>query len=512
MTDLDFLCESLVSVRAGEGEAISCSLPEILELLGQGADLDFPNLQPHQQHAWHAFLVQLAALALDEAGDPALERSAEDWRGLLLRLAGGEATAFRLVCDDPSKPAFFQPPVPEGSFAALKNSAATPEALDLLVTAKNHDIKSERIAAAPAELFLFALVTLQTMEGFMGRGNYGIARMNGGFASRPCFAVVAPTDAANRFRRDVQLLLAGLEPSREGLGFAAAGGHRLLWLLPWTGRDSLALSSLHPFFLEICRRVRLLADAKGRIEVRFVASEAPRVDAKERKGVLGDLWTPIKIADQAALTVGEAGFNYRLLTSLLFTPDDWEPAAAAALPAGGRAEVLAQVLVRGQGKTAGFHERRVPIPPRRLHRKDARDAAGALAKTRRVLVAEVQKKVLRPAICALLQGAPEDLKFNDPGARPHVDRLDAEVDRIFFEELFRDLEEDDLHVRDRRWQKTLRKLAEAIFEGAVDAVPIPDARRYRAIAAGERLLNGGLRKVLPAAYAETSNLEESLPA
>ena len=59
----------------------------------------------------------------------------------------------------------------------------------MLVTAKNHDLKSSIAAQANVDDWIFALVTLQTMEGFGGVGNYGIARMNSGFGNRPAFSL-----------------------------------------------------------------------------------------------------------------------------------------------------------------------------------------------------------------------------------------------------------------------------------------------------------------------------------
>jgi CRISPR system Cascade subunit CasA len=62
----------------------------------------------------------------------------------------------------------------------------------MLVTAKNHDVKAARLTEAGIDDWLFALVTLQTMEGIGGRNNYGVSRMNGGFANRPGFSIAPP--------------------------------------------------------------------------------------------------------------------------------------------------------------------------------------------------------------------------------------------------------------------------------------------------------------------------------
>ena len=48
----------------------------------------------------------------------------------------------------PARPALLQPAIPSGVLAELKNFIATPDALDMLVTAKNHDLKQAVMAAA----------------------------------------------------------------------------------------------------------------------------------------------------------------------------------------------------------------------------------------------------------------------------------------------------------------------------------------------------------------------------
>ena len=69
----------------------------------------------------------------------------------------------------PDRPALLQPPIPDG-LATLKNSIATPDALDMLVASRNHDLKGAVMARALPDDWLFALVSLQTMEGFLGAG------------------------------------------------------------------------------------------------------------------------------------------------------------------------------------------------------------------------------------------------------------------------------------------------------------------------------------------------------
>ena len=192
----------MIGWRDGNGTGYRGSLFGAFAALARGEAWSFPALRPHQASPWHAFTVQVAALALIRAGRDDLPGDEGAWRNLLIALTpdqpGGEA--WELVVDDWSKPALLQPPVvAAGNRAEYKSPLPTPDALDMLVTAKNHDVKQERIAEASDEDWLFALVTLQTTEGFLGAGNYGISRMNGGFASRMSLGV-RPTPRAPRPR------------------------------------------------------------------------------------------------------------------------------------------------------------------------------------------------------------------------------------------------------------------------------------------------------------------------
>ena len=115
----DLLTDPLIHVRA-QGSTLAMSLPEVLEMLGGDGEISFPHLRPHQKHAGHAFLVQLAALALHTSykGNPA--QPSGRWTELLTELAEGNRCAWRLVVEDLSEPAFMQPPVPEGKLEEWK--------------------------------------------------------------------------------------------------------------------------------------------------------------------------------------------------------------------------------------------------------------------------------------------------------------------------------------------------------------------------------------------------------
>ncbi len=259
------LDEPLIGVRlAANGSRTRLSLPALFVALAEDRVRDFPALRPHQRHPWHAFLVQLAAMALHQAGQATTFADEVGWKAALLALTPDDAdgAAWCLVTP-PARPALMQAPVSEGKLTAWKNRLQAPDELDMLVTSKNHDLKAARMKRYAPEDWLLALVSLQTQEGFLGAGNYGISRMNGGFASRPALGAVPVGGWGRRWARDTSRLLDRRGYIVKHMGLSEEGGIGLVWLRPWNGIESLAFSALDPFYIEICRRVRLVETPDG---------------------------------------------------------------------------------------------------------------------------------------------------------------------------------------------------------------------------------------------------------
>lgn len=496
----NLLTEPLISVRLGDGTVERSDLPGVLTRLSGNGIGAFTALAAHQRQSWYCLLVQLSALALHRAGISEPPGDAGAWRTLLQALTpdGGDAP-WCLVADDPALPAFLQPPVRAGGLAAFKNRIDTPDGLDILVTAKDHDVKLARIVAPRPEHWLYALVNLQTMQGFLGRGNYGIVRMNGGFASRPRVGRAPSVDWAARYRRD----LAVLRDGRAGVltrhdAFAAEGGLALLWLEPWDAEEALPLGRLDPWCVEVCRRVRLVGEG-GRIQARTRPSNTPRVVAPALGGNVGDPWIPLD-EKGCALTVSGSGFDYRLMTRLL--GDLGERAALAQCPhpddPGGEVLLCAEVLVRGQGKTDGLHERVVAVPAAARSFFDEEPALVGEFATRQVKDAgDMRLKVLKPALLCLLQGGPDDIDFKDRRADPWLERFDRLVDDAFFPALWQALEDG----RAQPWRRTLGDLGRQVLLAAEGGAPIQAARVERAVARAERLYGIRLHKLFGALHA-----------
>jgi CRISPR system Cascade subunit CasA len=488
--------DRLVRSRTSDGAYHADTLPGLLARLGGDDVVSFPVLQPHQSHAWFAFLVQLAGIALHRARekDPALTE--KEWAERLLALTDGAPEPWSLVVPALERPAFLQPSVPERTLDGFKNRIQHPDALDVLVTAKLHDVKGARIAEPEPEHWIFALVSLQTMQGFSGRDNYGIVRMNGGFGNRPCVAYAPSLSWGPRFRRDVAILLAQRPDLIVAYRYADRGGVALQWLEPWDGRTSIPLGECDPFFIEICRRVRLEREGPDRVIARIAPSKAKRTAVSVDNGDTGDPWTPLKLKDQAALTLDGSGFSYRRLHRLLFG-NEFRLGAAGRVRSDDPEHLLliARAMVRGQGKTEGLHERVIVLPGHirsRLADPDAFERLARVAEHNIQLVARVDREILNPALCVLLQGGPDRARLDDERARRWRERFDAAVDAEFFPHLWSAVE--DPEAAENRWVRLLYGLARTQLEEAIRSAPIPDARRYRAIAAAERVFEGAFHK------------------
>ena len=484
--------------RVGDGATVHATLPALFVAMAADEVRDFPALRPHQRHPWHAFLTQLAAIALHHAGRAEPFETADDWRAALLALTPDDADGAAWCLVSPAdRPALLQAPVPGGRIDDWKSLYRAADELDMLVTSKNHDLKGSRALHAEPDAWLFALVSLQTQEGFLGAGNYGISRMNGGFASRPGVGVAPIAAWGRRWLRD----LASLGKHRDGLvdlhGLQAQGGHALLWLPAWDGTDSLSFSALDPFYIEICRRIRLRAGGTGLIAC-SAGTKAARVAAKELSGVTGDPWTPIDVAAGKALTITGDGFHYRLVHELLFggkyAPGIAQDMAASPV-AGERIELLARGVARGQGKTEGFHERRVPVSPkvRGLLASGQRDRLAQISQQRIAAIGGM-RKVLWLALVTLFSNGQADGNDSEHNKASRFSQpFEQAEDARFFADLTEEIEADDPAANRLHWLIGLAERAEALLRHAFEAGPRSGMQRYRAQAAALSRFHGSLR-------------------
>ena len=492
-------------------KSTEASLPEVYVALLADKVEAFPALRPHQRHAWHAFLVQLGTMALHRAGLDEPPTDEEEWHRVIRALTANdypEDEPWQLVVGDVTKPAFMQPPASAaGKQAEYKSQVDTPDELDMLVTSKNHDLKSAVAMTPSADDWLFSLVTLQTMEGFGGAGNYGISRMNGGLGSRPTFTLSPSTRVGAHVRRDMTTLL----QRRPGLledYLMACQGIGLLWTVAWDGTapEALSFAELEPLYIEVCRRIRLLHDSNGRIYALRASSKAARIESKASNGLTGDPWTLVDKRDKKghkSLTLPAGGFTYKRITDYLNSADWGLPILFAPTSAEGHS-LVARAMVRGQGKTEGYHERIIPLRPgvvggAMLRRNNAGRGLDVIAKERVDDLGKVQRILSHAIQVFIARGdsgkvSPEHRNL----ARPWLNRLDEAIDADFFEDLQDEVEAEQSRgngkeVRDDWRREKVFPMARNFLSDAEDSLPCPAIYRYRARVNAESLFEGRLR-------------------
>ena len=525
----NLLTDAMLTVREPGGRERGLSLPGVLSAIQKDEVAAFSHLQPHQAHPWHAFLCQLAAMCLlgsDLPEPQGLEphrllgaNSEDEWREMLRGLAPGfsDDEPWRLVVEDLALPAFMQPPAPEGDWEVFKESTVFPDELDVLVPSKCHGLKFPLQNAPGAEDWVYALTSLQTHGSYMGRGNYGIARQNGGYATRPGVSLCAGISPGARWARDARVICQNYRPHyfEDHAGLFSPGGTRLLWLEPWAGGkdESLALDKLHPLFIEVCRRIRMEPWLDETFRARRASSQAQRVEAKQFKGALGDPWIPLKLTDkepsafnarpgyrnlQEVVFGGDRSANkYEYRQAMLQLPQGWER--------GRKLWLTVRVLVRGEGKTEGYEERVIPVPgPMGDFLKRERGTAAKVAQDMVSQASALEYKALKPALVCALQVKQKDhtqpnfeQKETTGWADEKARALDLEVDRHFFEYVWRCLErkgKQEDHYEP--WKSFLRAKGKEHFERAMQELPLPQALKYKAWAEAEGLFNASLNKHL----------------
>ena len=520
----DLLTCPIVPVVHG-GNTGSVTLPGLYAALAGDAVDSFPGLAAHQAQAWYQFSAQLGAVALHKGGRETLPAEADEWRALIAALTPECAdTAWSLAVSDPTRPAFLQPPTTR--IASFRECARTPDRLDVPVTAKNHDRKQAQAVDGAPHHWLYALLALQTAQGYSGRGNLGIARMNGGLSSRVLVDRRPGPRWGPRVCRAIRMLLARREDVLRRAGddlFRHRDGLALMWLRPWDDDAQIGVGDLDPYFIEVCRRIRLDPGRDGRLRAVGMGSKFTRVDAKALKGNLADPWVPVVLDPKKgapALTVGPGGFDYRLAQRILLQHRELQLPLSMKKLCGERgedSEIHMAVLVRGQGKTEGLHERAISLPCSIAEQltvepdpnDDAEPAPLAALSEYMVVRAGDARTVLRRAVLVYLQG-PENPDFQNKIADPITARYDRAIDELFFEFLFDPQWTGDFKAAREAWQKILLRQAERLAREVWAFAAAPGARREKARAASEAVFYGGLRKRLPDAFAAADDSQEDI--
>ncbi len=506
----NILTEPLIRIATVNG-VCRATLPDVLATLMADKVEAFPALRPHQCHAWHAFLVQLGAMAMHRAGVSKPPTDAAEWAGLISGLTPEwlDDEPWHVVVDDITKPAFMQPPASSPDKRKdYKSVVATPDELDIISVSRNHSVKNGIVQDGEIDDWLFALIDVQTMDGRPGNGYYGISRMNSNDGSRTAFSLTPSLRWGQHVSKDMASLL---EANFSGWPMRW-DGINLLWTECWNGNKSEALNldKLHPYYLEICRRCRLGIGDNGLYAVKAanVKGGGCRIAAEENRGNVGDPWTLITEdkTGPKALTMQQDSFSYRNIASYLFSPD-WKLPALFNLSQTGiksDAYLVARALRRKKGgQTEGYYERVIPLRPKAIQvfgRMSGQQRLGDIARERIVQIGKV-KDALRCAVAAFAtDGGSSNARSEIWSlANPWSNKLDEIIDARFFEDLQDEFEHDDQSGRDSVRKRWLRNGKDGVIDHAAkillaaeDMLPCLSIHRYKARVAADGVFLGRL--------------------
>lgn len=353
--------------------------------------------------------------------------------------------------------------------------------------------------------------------------------MNSGAGSRPGVGVAQKGNIGKRWFTDLNSLQKSRKLITEKFEFLEANGIDLVWTRPWNGVSSIPLKALDPYYIEICRRIRITFDG-----LRFSAYTAKtpisRIEENAlRKGVTGDPWTPINKEESKIMAIPKNGFNYELISKFLFFDGLYEYGATQSVanwPDGVTLELICQgIAPDGNSKTSGYHERRVPISPKlRLRMIGAqRPLLAKLAQNRIQAIADM-RELLEKALWALFANGDENDSNKNKAVKSRVARFaqpfEQQEDGRFFDDLALQVEAEDEQQQAiyLQWLQGLVERAEAVLQQAFDAGPRSGMQRYKARSAALARFHGGLRRTktgplvdLATYYAQERMTRSSIP-
>lgn len=211
----------------------------------------------------------------------------------------------------------------------------------------------------------------------------------------------------------------------------------------------------------------------------MTSTQVARVCApKELTGNVGDPWTPIGKASRnlgKSLTLPSTGFTYQRVAELLLSNDWVAPPTQRIHPDDtGDLHWYGRTLVRGQGKTEGWHEREVPIPStlgKRFAVTAERERLAKIAIDMVELAKVMRLDVLKPALRSLWEDS--EGRITDA-----LIRLEQRIDEAFFPHLWEHPDHTDA------WRSVLADTARTILDADIAIIP-PNADRWRRISAAQ---------------------------
>jgi CRISPR system Cascade subunit CasA len=497
------LREQLLNYRLrGTGERIAATLPELFVAMAKDQVQDFPVLRTHQRHAWHAFLVQLAAIALHRSAQVEPYETEQEWSAALLALTPNDADGAAWCLVSPvNRPAFFQAPVLAGLDAKWETKNTADE-IDMIKASKNHDIKAKRMTHASLEDWIYALVSLQTQSPSDSGSYKESSRMDSGYGRRMGIGIVPPGGFGARWLRDLKILLSERNVISEKYSFNQHGVS-LIWLMPWDGakKSTLSVTELDPFYIEVTRRIRMICELNV-----LAAKTTTTPNSRIRPfagGLTGDIWSPIGSDKDGrkVITIRPSGLNYKTAVRLL-VPGDFEFSPAMKLQRSdstvGLSLHMESVAVGKNNKNAGYHTRDLRIGKKlavmlAVTNKKETDVLAAIAKTRVEQIDGVGW-MLKQALMVLFTS---DSDSRSDTVKERANRFyqpfDAQCDSNFFPELIEEFEaEDRANVR-ANWLRKLADRADRVLNAAFAAGPRSGQLRYRAQSVAVKCLDRLMR-------------------
>lgn len=404
-------------------------LPWILHALEDGREVRFDHLRPHQEHAWHLFLVQTAAML----------GPTDDWAGRLR--AEGDIWG---IHPKPGECGFFQP---AGRIEDGYSRQTYLEREDIPGMSANHRAKGH--LPSSLDYWLYVLVAAQTISRYYAHHRQSV-RTSGGYGDRPYVSKVTGLSWPERFKSDVSLARS-MHGEREGV--------RFLWAkleeVDFFGDESrLSLSDCHPLFVDSCRPYRM---RNGSLYYRSGWPNEPlKTKANALHAELKDPWLPISTEDGETERTTRNGFTYDVVREYLAGETIKTPSLQQEL--GQDCVFIAQSIAGDQGGTSGIHRRTVKLPADLSNALfPEEDTFSQRSKQYVTAASNVRKQALQPAVMTLLDDS-------DSYGGPYLDRYESRVDQDFFPHLF-DCASDELGIE--RWTNHLCSIAGDLFEEAL---------------------------------------------
>ncbi|GAB4178919.1 MAG: hypothetical protein Kow0020_14980 [Wenzhouxiangellaceae bacterium] len=361
---MNVLTDPLLRVETPEGPE-RMTLPGLMAALGKDRVEALTGIQRHQEDAFHVFLCQLGAIILARNGDDDPVQDEDYWREGLRMLAGEAGDdAWTLVVDDPSRPAFLQPPCEGIKFSI---SSTSPDVFDTTEVSKNHDVKMARGVRPENDLWIYALISSNANSSYSKGGKHGFyfatikAQKNriGRVYVRPSVT----GRMGRQFRFDIACLLKYRPIVLEKEYGYSNDGIALTWTSNPQKARQLQLNELDPFFIETSRQYRLFS-SNNAITGRGAPSVKPLIFRhKALNGNVGDPYSPVNLSDSSVISVSNRGWRAELLHSIVFEKGIWTPLLLISQSMAEESLVIhCGSIARSKNGSEGYHSKILPIP------------------------------------------------------------------------------------------------------------------------------------------------------